>query len=89
MTALATPAVNTPLTNRRSARRTVHRIPRGTAGTRWALLAALVVGAASGAGVSGALIHSQVRIVPEVHTVYVPTPSVPLGPASGHVQRKV
>lgn len=89
MTALATPPVNTPVTSRRSARRTVHGTPRGTAGARWALLAALVVGAATGAGVSGALIHSQVRIVPEVHTVYVPTPSVPMGPASGNVQRKV
>jgi hypothetical protein len=71
-------------------RRPIHRItPPGTAGARWALFTALVIGAAGGAGASAALVHSQVRIVHDVRTVYVPVPSDPLPPASGNVQRKV
>ncbi len=53
-------------------RRPIHRItPPGTARARWALLTALVVGAAGGAGISGALVHSQVRIVHDVRTLWL------------------
>ena len=71
-------------------RRPIHGITsRGTARARWALLTTLVVGAAGGAGISGALVHSQIRIVHDVRTVYVPVPSDPVPSGSGNVQRKV
>jgi hypothetical protein len=78
MSAISTPSVTTPLTTRRTT-------PQGTAGARWALLAALAIGAAGGASVSAGLVHSQVR----TRTVFVPVPSDPLPPASGNVQRMV
>jgi hypothetical protein len=82
MSAIASPSVTT--------RRTTHRTAlRGTTGARWALLAAFVVGAAGGAGVSAGLVHSQVRTVHDVNTVYVPVPSNPEPMAGGPVQRKV
>jgi hypothetical protein len=55
---------------------------RSTARARWALLAALVVGAAGGAGLSAGLVQSQVRTVHHVRTVYVPVSSVSEPPAS-------
>jgi|tagenome__1003787_1003787.scaffolds.fasta_scaffold19713143_2 hypothetical protein len=82
MSAVSTPNVTTPRTSRRTP-------ARGTAGTRWALLAALVIGAAGGAGISAAMVQSQVRIVHDDRTVYVPVPSDPLPAGSGNVQRKV
>jgi hypothetical protein len=85
MSTISAPAVTRPMTSRR----TNHRRTRGgMAGGRWALLAALVLGVAGGAGVSAGLVHSQVRIVHDVRTVYVPVPTVPMAPASGSVQRK-
>lgn len=82
MSAISTPSVATSLT-------TPGTTPRGTAGTRWALFAALVIGAAGGAGVSAGLVHSQVHIVHDVRTVLVPVPSDPAPLGSGNVQRKV
>jgi len=79
MTSISTPASRTARPTR----------SRGAAGPRWALLAALIIGATGGAGVSAALVHSQVRIVHDDRTVYVPVPSDPLPPASGNLQRKV
>ncbi len=63
--------------------------PPGTARASWALLTALVIGAAGGAGISAAVVHGQVRIVHDIRTVYVPVPSDPLPPGAGNVQRKV
>jgi hypothetical protein len=76
MSAISTPSVTSPLTT-----------PRGRARARWALLAALVIGAAGGAGVSAGLVQSQVAH--DVRTVFVPVPSDPWPPAPGNVQGKV
>jgi hypothetical protein len=80
MSAISTPPVTTPLTTHRTT-------PRSAAGASWALLAALVIGAAGGAGVSAVVVHSQVQTVHD--TVYVPVPSAPGPLGSGNVQRKV
>ena len=86
MSAISTPSATAPLTSPLASRRTASP---STGRARWALLAAFAVGVAGGAGASAGLVHSQVRIVHDVNTIYVPTPSNPLAPASGNLQRKV
>jgi uncharacterized protein HemX len=82
MSVISASAVTTPPSTSRathSARR------RGTGGARWALLAALALGAVGGAGVSALLVHNQVH----TRTVFVPVPSDPGSAGAGTVQRKV
>ena len=86
MSAISTPSATASLTSPLASRPTA---PRSTGRARWALVAAFAVGVAGGAGTSAGLVHSQVRIVHDIDTVYVPVPSNPLPPASGNLQRKV